>query len=234
MRISDSISRIVKAAIATLISVVLCMAMVMPAGATDVADAGMLVARARITFDEFMGDTQFAWFHENIKYVKGLLIYPQVIKGGFIFGGSGGTGVFVVRDEKTGDWSQPAFYSIGSATVGLQIGGEASQIIVMVMSQKAVDSLLISSIKFGGDTSVALGPIGFGAKQNIIADFVSFAKSQGLYAGINLEGSIVNVRDTLNSAYYGKYVTPVDILIRNEVNNAGSNELRATLKKAVK
>jgi lipid-binding SYLF domain-containing protein len=157
-----------------------------------------------------------------------------VIKGGFIFGGSGGTGIFVVRDEKTGDWSQPAFYSIGSATVGLQIGGEASQIIVMVMSKKAVDSLLTSSLKFGGDTSVALGPIGFGAKQTIIADFVSFAKSQGLYAGINLEGSIVNVRDALNSAYYGKQVTPVDILIRNEVSTEGSNELRAVLKKAVK
>jgi lipid-binding SYLF domain-containing protein len=234
MRIGDSISRIVTAAIATLISVAVCMAMVMPAGAADVADAGMLVDRARITFNEFMGDAQFAWFHANLKDTKGLLIYPQVIKGGFIFGGSGGTGIFVVRDEKTGDWSQPAFYSIGSATVGLQIGGEASQIIVMVMSKKAVDSLLTSSLKFGGDTSVALGPIGFGAKQNIIADFVSFAKSQGLYAGINLEGSIVNVRDALNSAYYGKQVTPVDILIRNEVSNEGSNELRAVLKKAVK
>ena len=202
--------------------------------ANDTQTAQGIVDRARVTFQNFMNDPNYIWIHQNMDRARGILIYPQVLKGGFIFGGSGGTGVLVVRDEKTGDWSQPAFYSIGSATVGLQIGGEASQIIVMVMSQKAIDSLLTSSIKFGGDTSVALGPIGFGAKQNIIADFVSFAKSQGLYAGINIEGSIVNVRDTLNSAYYGKYVTPVDILIKNEVSNAGSNELRALLKKAVK
>jgi lipid-binding SYLF domain-containing protein len=222
------------AAIAALISAAVCMAMVIPAGATDADDARALVDKARITFDEFMGDKQYAWFHEQLKDAKGLLIYPQVIKGGFIFGGSGGTGVFVVRDEKTGDWSQPAFYSIGSATVGLQIGGEASQIIVIAMSQKAVDSLLASSVKFGGDTSVALGPVGIGVKQNIVADFVSFAKSKGLYAGINLEGSIVTVRDSLNNAYYGKQATPVDILIRKDVSNEGSNELRAALKKAVK
>jgi lipid-binding SYLF domain-containing protein len=139
-----------------------------------------------------------------------------------------------VRDEKTGDWSQPAFYTIGSATVGLQIGGEASQIIVMVMSQRAVDSLLTSSVKFGGDSSVALGPVGIGVKQNIVADFVSFAKSKGLYAGINLEGSIVNVRENLNHAYYGRQVTPVDILVRKDVSNEGANELRAALKKAMK
>jgi lipid-binding SYLF domain-containing protein len=210
------------------------MVMVMPAGATDADDAKALVDRARITFNEFMGDRQYAWLHEQLWDAKGLLIYPQVIKGGFIFGGSGGTGIFAVRDEKTGDWSQPAFYSLGSATVGLQIGGEASQIIVMAMSKKAVDSLLTSSVKFGGDTSVALGPVGIGVKQTIVADFVSFAKSKGLYAGINLEGSIVTVRDSLNNAYYGKQVTPVDILIRKDVSNEGSNELRAALKKAVK
>jgi lipid-binding SYLF domain-containing protein len=94
--------------------------------------------------------------------------------------------------------------------------------------------LLSSSFKFGGDVSVALGPVGGGAKENITADFISFAKSKGLYAGINLEGSVVNVRDSLNNAYYDKKVTPVDIIIKNEVSNDGSKELRETLKKAVK
>jgi lipid-binding SYLF domain-containing protein len=176
-----------------------------------------------------MGDTQYSWFQQHLQDAKGLLIYPQVIKGGFILGGSGGTGVLVVKDPKTHDWSQPAFYTIGSVTFGLQIGGEASQIVVLAMSQKAIDSLLSSSFKLGGDISVALGPVGGGAKENITADFISFAKSKGLYAGINLEGSVVNVRDSLNTAYYGRQVTPADILIRKEVSNEGSNELRATL-----
>ena len=157
-----------------------------------------------------------------------------MLKGGFIIGGTGGTGVLVVRDEKTNDWSQPAFYTIGSVTLGLQIGGEASQLIVMAMSQKAIDSLLSSSFKFGGDASAAIGPVGAGAKENITADFISFAKSKGLYAGINLEGAVVNVRDSLNEAYYGKKVAPVDIIINKDVFNVGSDELRTAVKDALK
>ncbi len=202
--------------------------------ATDSEDAQGIVDKARITFDEFMRDNQYSWLKDHLKYAKGLLIYPQVIKGGFIVGGSGGTGVFLARDSVTNDWSQPAFYTIGSVTVGLQIGGEASQIIVMAMSQKAIDSLLSSSFKFGGEASVALGPIGGGGAENITADFLSFAKSKGLYAGINLEGSVVNVRDILNAAYYGRSVTPVNIVIDKNVINAGSEELRMALKKASK
>ena len=205
-----------------------------PAMATDQSDAQGLIDRARITFGEFVGDKQYSWLKDHLKDAKGLLIYPQVLKGGFIVGGSGGTGVLVVRDENTNDWSQPAFYTIGSVTLGLQIGAEASQLIVMATSQKAIDSLLSSSFKFGGDISVALGPLGAGAKENISADFVSFAKSKGLYAGINLEGAVVDVRDSLNEAYYGKKVAPVDIVIKKEVTNAGSDELRTAVKNAVK
>ena len=132
----------VTVAVTMIVSFVVCMTMAMPAMATDQADAQGLVDKARITFGEFVSDKQYSWFQEHLKYAKGLLIYPQVLKGGFIVGGSGGTGVLVVRAENTNEWSQPAFYTIGSVTLGLQIGGEASQIIVMAMSQKAIDSLL--------------------------------------------------------------------------------------------
>jgi lipid-binding SYLF domain-containing protein len=177
------------------------------------------------------------WLHENIDHAKGILIFPQVIKGGFIWGGSGGTGVLMVRDERTGNWSEPAFYTIGSVTFGLQIGGEAAEVVMLAMSQKAVDSLLASSVKLGGDASVALGPVGTGAKANadipnVTADFVSFAKTKGLYAGLNLEGSVVAVRDSLNKAYYGRDVRPADIIVKHTVSNRGADELRATLKRA--
>jgi lipid-binding SYLF domain-containing protein len=231
---SGRISSFAKVAMMVIFLIAASMAMVTSAKATDATDAQGLVDKARITFTEFIGDNNYWWLRDHLKDAKGILIYPQVLKGGFILGGSGGTGVLVVKDEKTGGWGQPAFYTIGSVTFGLQIGGEASQIVVMAMSQKAIDSLLSSSFKFGGDVSVALGPVGGGAKENITADFISFAKSKGLYAGINLEGSVVNVRDSLNNAYYDKKVTPVDIIIKNEVSNDGSKELRETLKKAVK
>lgn len=216
--------------IAIVLALALLITGVMPASDAMAGDAQDLVDKARATFNGFMRDKQYTWLHANIKDAKGLLIYPQVLKAGFIIGGSGGTGVLVVKG-KQGDWSQPAFYSIGSATFGLQIGGEAAEVIVMAMSQKAIDSLLTSSFKLGGDTSIALGPVGTGAKGNVTADFISFAKSKGLYAGINLEGAVVDVRDSLNKEYYGKAVSPVDIVIKHEVTNKGSEELRTTLEK---
>ena len=160
------------------------------------------------------------------------MIYPQVLKAGFILGGSGGTGVFLVKDPDTGDWSQPAFYTLGSVTFGLQIGGEATQTLILAMTQKAVDSLYTSSLKLGGDTSVALGPVGAGVKSNVMADFFAFSLSKGAYAGLNLEGSVVKVRDGLNKAYYDTAVSPVQIIVEKKVDNKGSAKLRADLKKA--
>jgi lipid-binding SYLF domain-containing protein len=179
-----------------------------------------------------MRDKDYGWLRENIKKAKGVLIYPQVLKAGFILGGSGGTGVLLTRDSKTGEWSDPAFYTLGSVSFGLQIGGEAAEVVMLVMSQKGVDSLLTSKFKLGGDTSIALGPVGAGAKANITADFISFAKSKGLYAGLNLDGSYVDVRESLNKAYYGEVATPVDITVRKSVSNKGAAPLREELMKA--
>jgi lipid-binding SYLF domain-containing protein len=206
-----------------------------PANATVSNQAQGLVDKARVTLKDFMQDSNYSWLQENLGRAKGVLIFPQVIKGGFIWGGSGGTGVLLVRDEKTGNWSEPAFYTIGSVTFGFQIGGEVSEVVVLAMTQKAIDSLLSSSFKLGGDASIALGPVGGGAKANadipsVTADFISFAKSKGLYAGLNLEGSIVAVRDSLNKAYYGKDVRPADIIVKHAVSNKKSAELRETLK----
>ena len=206
-----------------------------PANAVAPYQTQGLVDRARVTLKEFMQDSTYSWLHENLDRAKGVLIFPQVIKGGFIWGGSGGTGVFLVRDEKTGDWGQPAFYTIGSVTFGLQIGGEASQVVMLAMTQKAIDSLLSTSFKLGGDASIALGPIGGGAKANadipsVTADFLSFVKSKGLYGGLNLEGSVIAVRDSLNKAYYGKDVRPADIIVKHEVSNSRAAGLRESLK----
>ena len=217
-----------------MVAVSLLIAGVIQANANDKAEAQALVDKARITFQDFMKDKNYEYLHNNLKNVKGLLIYPQVLKAGFILGGSGGTGVLVVRNEKSKDWSQPAFYTIGAVSFGLQIGGEAAEVIVMAMTQKAIDSLFTTSVKFGGDTSVAAGPYGTGAKANVTADFISFAKSKGLYAGLNLEGSAVDVRESLNKAYYGKAVTPVQIIVEKKVSNKGSDGLREALKKATK
>jgi lipid-binding SYLF domain-containing protein len=191
-----------------------------------------IVDKARATFQIFMADENMSWLQRNLKEAKGLLIIPSLLKGGYIIGGSGGSGVLVVRDEKTDDWSQPVFYTMGSLTFGLQIGGEAAEVIMMARTQRALDSLYASSFKLGGDTSVAAGPVGIGAKANVVADFVSFTRSKGAYAGVSLEGAVIKIRNEWNRAYYGKEVRPVDIVVKRSVSNPGSADLRTALAKA--
>jgi len=220
--------------VSTLLAAALFFTTAIPVIAADIDDAQDIVDRSRVTFTSMARDKDFSWFKDNLKNAKGFLIYPQVLKAGFILGGSGGTGILVVKNAKTGDWSEPAFYTIGSVSFGLQIGGESAEVIMMVMSQKAVDSLFTSSVKLGGDTSIAVGPVGAGAKGAVTADIISFAKSKGLYAGLNFEGSVLGVRESLNKAYYGKGASPVEIIVEKKVSNKGSEKLRAALKKAVK
>ena len=203
-----------------------------PALASDAADAQGIVDRARVTFKDFMADESYSWLHEHLKDAQGVLIFPLVLKAGFFVGASGGNGVLLVKDSKTGEWSQPAFYTIGGASFGLQLGIEGAEVVVLVMTQKAVASLLTSSFKLGGDISAAGGPQGAGVKSDVTAHFISFARAKGIFIGLDLEGSVISVRERLNQAYYGKDVTPEDIIVKNEVSNHRSIELRTALKDA--
>jgi SH3 domain-containing YSC84-like protein 1 len=205
--------------------------------ATDKTEARSIIEKSRATISDVAGDKAFSWLPGYLKTAKGVVIFPQVLKAGFFLGGSGGTGVLLVRNAATGTWGEPAFYTVGSVTFGLQIGGEAAEVVMVAMNQKALDSLLSSSVKLGGDASIAVGPVGGGAKgavtvPAVTADFVSFTRTKGLYAGLNLEGSVLAVRDGLNSAYYGRAITPKEITVLKNAENPGADELRSALMKA--
>jgi len=190
--------------------------------ADDVMDAQQLVERARLTTENFLADPNMEAFRDLLKRAKGVFIAPQVFRGAFVFGASGGSGVLLVRDEKSGSWHGPAFYTIGEVSFGLQVGAEASEVALLAMSERGVAAFQASSVKLGGDVGVAVGPFGGGAAAataNLSADIVSYARSKGLYGGISLDGAVVATRDGLNKAYYGKDVTPTDILIRRTVEN---------------
>ena len=201
----------------------------------EVSDQQVLVDKALATFQGFMKNTEFTWIGENLHKSYGVLIVPSLLKAGFVLGGSGGRAVMLVRDEKTGQWSEPGFYSIGSVSFGFQIGGEAAEVIMVIRKQKGVDKLLSSSAKLGGDTSIALGPVGGGAKTDVVADIVSFSHSKGAYAGLSLEGSVVKISNKWNEGYYDKSgVRPTDIFISQSVSNPGSQKLREAVKKSEK
>jgi len=170
-----------------------------------------------------------------VKKAKGIYICPQMIRGAFVIGASGGTGVFVVREPQTDTWLGPAFYTIGEVSFGLQAGGEASEIILLAMTERGANALLNSSVKLGADVTVAVGPVGAGADAstaNLSADILTFARSKGLYGGVSLKGAVVKIRAGLNAAYYGKPATPTDILVRKNVANPQAKELLKTVAKA--
>ena len=220
--------------IVMLTTITIIAALVIPVNAEKPIKQQLLVDQARITFESFMIDQNMAWFRDHMHEAKGFLIIPELLQGAFFVGGSGGRGVLVVKDQATGDWSQPVFYTLGSGSLGIQFGVEKSEIIMAVFTQKGLDRLYSTSFKFGGDVSIAAGPVGAGAKADVMTDFVSFVRAKGLFAGVSFEGAVVKANDDWNELYYGKKVSPIGIVKHKLVSNPGSAELRNTIRGALK
>lgn len=197
----------------------------------EIARPEQLVTLSQATLEHFIADPNMTWFRNNVSSAKAIFIVPELLKAGFWFGGSGGSGALLARDSKTGNWSYPAFYTMGNVTFGLQIGAELSEVVLMVMTEKGLDSMLSTSVNLGADASVAAGPVGAGAKV-ATADILAFSRSKGIFAGLTVEGAAIAVRDKWNHAYYGKAVTPVDILVRRSVSNEQADALRSLVGKA--
>ena len=125
--------------------------------AADIDDAQAIVEKARLTFGDFLRDDKYTAMRDQIQNARGVLIYPQVLKGGVIIGGSGGTGVLLVREQREGDFSYPAFYTMGSVSIGLQIGGESAEVVLLVLTKHGIDSLLTSKFKLGETSRLRLG-----------------------------------------------------------------------------
>lgn len=200
------------------------------ARADEGAEARALVDKARITTESLARDKNFGALRAGLQRAHGVLIFPQVIKGGFFVGGSGGTGVLLARDGE--EWYGPAFYTIGSASIGVQFGGEAAEVVILVNNRKALDRLYGNQFKLGSDASIAAGPLGQGGGVTFTTDMTSFSKSKGAFVGVSLEGSVIDVRDSLNGEYYDRKVTPIDILVKRTATNRHADALRAAVKAA--
>ena len=197
------------------------------------SEPDQLVSDARKTLSNFIRDPDQTWIQENLPRAKAVMIAPQIVKAGFIFGGSGGRALLVARDGRT--WVGPAFYDLGTASVGFQAGVEVSEAIIVVMTDKGLNSLLSTSFKMGGDASIAAGPVGAGAKSTITADLITFTRAKGVYGGVNLDGTVVNTNIPWNNAYYGKNnVLPPDILIRRTATSPKSSGLLTEIASATK
>ena len=206
-----------------------------PARADDAMDARQLVEKAKLTFESMIVAPEMDALRDLMKSAKGVFVAPQVLRGAFIFGVSGGSGVFFARGERPGQWNGPAFYTIGEASFGFQAGADASEIVLLAMTDRGVAALLSTSVKLGADASVAAGPVGVGvraATANLSVDLVSFSRAKGLYGGASVEGAVVAPRGALNAAYYDREVSPADILIRGAVSNPHAAPLIELIRKA--
>jgi len=202
------------------------------ANANAQGEQQVLIDQATTTLSNFMRDPEMKWLQQNIGRAKAVLISPEIVKAGFIVGGSGGRAVLVAKNG--GKWVGPAFYTLATASIGFQAGVAASEMVTLVMTDKGMNSMMASSFKFGGDASVAAGPVGAGAQSNVTADLIAFSRSKGVYGGLNLDGTVVSSNGDWDKAYYGKAVLPPDILMKNAASNKGADKLLAEITRVAK
>ncbi|HVP83324.1 MAG TPA: lipid-binding SYLF domain-containing protein [Rhizomicrobium sp.] len=191
------------------------------------SDQTSVLANAQSTVVDMEHDQTFGPSRDLMRRARAVLIIPKLVKAGFIFGGEGGDGVLIAHN-KTG-WSSPAFYTMGSASFGFQIGLEQAQLVLFIMSDKALRAVERSEFKIGagaGLTVVTVGASAEGATSgNLSGDIIVWTSAKGAYGGLTLNGSIIKPREGWNNEFYGRTVTVREILAHKVRNPAAAGLL---------
>jgi lipid-binding SYLF domain-containing protein len=190
-----------------------------------------LVDRATLTVQEMFSDKNNPDARRLLHDAKGAMVCPQIFKAGFILGGQGGSCVLVGRNGAS--WTSPAFYGMGSGSIGFQIGVQDSQVVFIVLTEKGLRALMDSQFKIGADASVAVATVGAGVSgattAALRADIVAFAQNRGLFAGLSLDGTLISNKSDWNQLYYGRPLAAQQIVTGNEGSNPGAEPLREVL-----
>jgi SH3 domain-containing YSC84-like protein 1 len=175
---------------------------------------------------------------EVIEKAECVIIFPSVLKAAFVVGGSYGRGAMVCRTGKgfRGPWGAPAMYALEGGSVGFQIGGQATDLVLLIMNDRGASSILNSKVKLGADASVAAGPVGRDASADtdayMRAEVLSYSRSRGLFAGISLEGSTLRPDDDATADVYGRKLTAREIVLGGKIAiPASGRHLVAVLQK---
>lgn len=182
--------------------------------ALALTDQEELVERARLTIQSLLADPDYAPLHANLETAQAVLIVPSLVKGGFILGGEGGNGVLMARNAD-GSWSNPSFMILASGSIGLQIGGEVSELVLSIMTDDGLNAILDRKGRIGADVSAALFVVGAGVEAqtgfDTNADMYAFSRGKGLFVGGALEGGVISEKEDWNAAYYGATASSRDI-----------------------
>ena len=192
-----------------------------------VDDAATVVEHIRSGHDDIAAKAR-----ELIHQARAVMIIPELVKGGFFIGAQGGTGVLMAR-AGAHDWSDPAFFAMGAGSFGLQIGVEVSKVVLIVMSDHALNALMENRVKLGAEAGLAVATLGAGGEASTTthggADIYVVAESKGLFGGVAIEGGVVEPRTSWDAAYYGPHTTVRDIIIRRKVTNPGATGLQRSM-----
>jgi SH3 domain-containing YSC84-like protein 1 len=157
-----------------------------------------------------------------IEKAECVIVFPSVLKAAFVVGASYGRGAMVCRTGKNfrGPWGAPAMFALEGGSVGFQIGGQATDLVLLIMNDRGASSILESKVKLGGDASIAAGPVGRDAAANtdayMRAEILSYSRTRGLFAGVSLEGSTLRPDDDANTDVYGHKYTARQIVLDGE------------------
>jgi lipid-binding SYLF domain-containing protein len=171
----------------------------------EISDAAKTAQRATKSLDEIMAIRDKSIPADLLKRAKAVAVFPNVLKAAFIIGGQGGKGLIV---RKVGNaWGAPAAFKLGGGSVGFQIGGSSTDVVMLFMTDDGVKNLLEDKFEIGGEASAAAGPIGRTAKAStdaqLQAQILSYSRSKGLFAGISLSGVVISPDNDANQALYG-------------------------------
>lgn len=201
------------------------------------SDQQTLVDRATLTVQETLQTNAGpeSDVHRMLRKSRAVMVCPRVFRAGFIIGGSGGGCALLARDGH-GNWSYPAFYGMGSGSVGFQIGIQDSAILMMILTDRGLTAIMDSQFKFGGDANITVATLGAGVEgattADLGADIIAISQSRGLFAGISLQGSVMGSRTEWNQAYYGRDMGARQIVIDMAGRNPGAEPLRDVLTRA--
>ncbi len=203
----------------------------LPLAAHAQTEPQTLVDRATLAVQDMFGPESAQQQRSVLQHAKGALICPRIFKAGFILGGQGGNCVLVSRGP--GGWSAPAFYNVGSGSIGLQIGVQDMELSLLILTDRGLQAVLDSQFKIGADAAIAVATLGAGVEGDttaaLRADIVAFAKTRGLFAGVSIQGSIISSMSDWNQAYYGQPLAAAQIVNQGAGSNPGAAPLREML-----
>lgn len=179
------------------------------------SDAAKRIREAVTVFADIMGAGDNAIPKQILGAAEGIAVFPNTIKAGFVVGGQRGRGIMSAR-TMDGSWSAPAFLTLTGGSIGLQIGGQAADIILVIVNRRGLENLVSNQFKVGADAAVAAGPVGRDAQAatdiQMRAQILSYSRARGLFAGVTINGSTFRQDQDANQRFYGKRMTTRDVV----------------------